>query len=102
VMMTHSCCILPETPPVWVMKSFWLGYDWPTVSSMSSFSVISSNSSIFFSRMFCCCEADRRVYLAGRAHRWSRHCDCLDFARRRIQFRRIWRANRTRKSNAKA
>jgi hypothetical protein len=47
VMMTHNCCILPETPPVWVMKSFWLGYDCPMVSPMSSFSVVSSSSSIF-------------------------------------------------------
>jgi hypothetical protein len=38
---------LLEVPPVWVMKSFWLGYDWPTVSPMSSFSVVSSSSSIF-------------------------------------------------------
>jgi hypothetical protein len=46
-MITHNCCILLEAPPVWVMKSFWQGYDWPTVSPMSSFSVVSSSSSIF-------------------------------------------------------
>jgi hypothetical protein len=27
VMMTHSWCILPETPPLRVMISFWLGDD---------------------------------------------------------------------------
>jgi hypothetical protein len=90
----HVSVDLSEISSQQIVKS----YDW---SPKSRLSMVSSSSLIFFSYIFHFCEADRRVYLTGRAYRWFWHCDCHSFACRQILFHRIWKANQTQRSDTK-